>query len=143
MGVWEFKYPLLSGLAGSLGGFFSKGITSPNIPMSHNWVGYLIRALCLILMFLSNASGGFFFAKALSELPSLVATITSTLTGFVLSGLIGNILGEEIRLQWYLGMIVVICGVTLLLVDNNEKEDFDKKKVEHEKHDNALRSKSE
>ncbi|BFU18468.1 hypothetical protein EHI8A_183890 [Entamoeba histolytica HM-1:IMSS-B] len=120
--LWRFKYPLLSGISGSIGGLFSKGITSSYIPFAQSQISIVIRCLCVVLMFGCNGVGGFFFAKALSELPSLTATITSTITGFIMSGIIGGLIGEYIPIQWYLGMIILIAGVILLIVDNSEKE---------------------
>ncbi|EDR25758.1 hypothetical protein EDI_295410 [Entamoeba dispar SAW760] len=121
-GIWRFKYPLVCGICGSIGGLFSKGISSTHIPFAQNQFSIIIRFLCVILMFVCNSAGGFFFAKALSELPPLTVTIISTITGFIMSGIIGGLIGEYIPIQWYFGMIILIIGVILLIVDNYEKE---------------------
>ena len=120
MKIINYKYPILSGLFGSLGGLFSKGISTSalsGIPFS-----IVIRLCCVGLMLLCNALGGFFFAKALNDLPSLTSTIISTIMNFIMSGLIGGLLGEHIPFQWFIGMGILIIGVILLIIDNDEKE---------------------
>ena len=122
----KYFYPILSGLCGSLGGLFSKGITSEYI--SQLPFSICIRFSCFCLMFLCNGLGGFFFAKALNELPSLTSTIISTIMNFLMSGLIGILLGEYISIQWIIGMIIMLCGVLLLIMDSNENQQEEKKK---------------
>ena len=120
MKILNYKFPIISGLCGTLGGLFSKGIsTSLWSTMSFS---ILIRIVCGIGMLICNALGGFFFAKALNDLPSLTSTIISTIVNFIMSGLIGGLLGEHVPFQWFIGMIFLIFGVTLLIIDNDEKE---------------------
>ena len=48
-----------------------------------------------------------------------------------MSGLIGGLLGEQIPFQWFVGMIILIIGVILLIMDNDEKENQKKQEKDN------------
>lgn len=67
------------------------------------------------LMFYANALALSLFLRALESKGSLVVTVVSSATNFLVTGLLsGVLLGENVGLNWCLGAVIIGLGVYLI-----------------------------
>ncbi|XP_074842191.1 transmembrane protein 42 [Carettochelys insculpta] len=81
-----------------------------------DWLHVVLRAGCLVLVFVCNAVMWTFFAKALHySSSSAIATVTATASNFISSALLGKLLfGESRALLWWVGISLALCGLLLV-----------------------------
>lgn len=113
-------YAILSGSCAAAASLFGKLSGLPSIE-DHP----LLRILFFILMLICNANVWTLYVKALqSASSSLVATVTSTATNYILSAIIGILIFKEVTsLLWWTGIGFIISGLLLVLKDQIKKED--------------------
>jgi drug/metabolite transporter (DMT)-like permease len=75
---------------------------------------WAIRGVCFCLFVISNAAMATLFAQALRKTDSVTATTVNTSIGFLASGLLGWLLGENMTASWFLGALLVFIGLFLL-----------------------------
>ncbi|ESO93130.1 hypothetical protein LOTGIDRAFT_232853 [Lottia gigantea] len=89
----------------------------------------VIRGVCLIAVFLSNALMWTFFTKSLQYLSSIQATITNTSTNFLVSAIIGKILFKELLpILWWIGSVFILLGLLLIHKDGQKTKEIKEKK---------------
>ncbi|XP_019870679.1 transmembrane protein 42 [Aethina tumida] len=76
-----------------------------------------LKILFFGLMLLCNAGVWTLFVKALHQNnSSLVATVLSTASNFVLSGVVGFVIFDETTsISWWIGLYIIIVGLLLVL----------------------------
>jgi drug/metabolite transporter (DMT)-like permease len=76
---------------------------------------YAARLISFFVMFYFNALALSLFLRALESKGSLVVTVVSSATNFLVTGLLsGVLLGERVGLQWCLGAALIAVGVYLI-----------------------------
>ncbi|KAJ8911428.1 hypothetical protein NQ315_005961 [Exocentrus adspersus] len=109
-------YAVFSGLAAATASTFGKLCWLPTLQEY-----YLLRIIFFACMITCNGAVWTLFVKALQDRnSSLRATVISSTSNYVFSVIIGfNVFGEVASLYVWLGMILILSGLSLLLSKNN------------------------
>ncbi|XP_023133827.1 transmembrane protein 42a [Amphiprion ocellaris] len=85
-------------------------------PSACDWLHIPLRLLCGGLLFICNAVMWTFFSKALRLCSSSArATVTTTASNFISSGLLGRLIfGESHAALWWMGISLTLCGLLVL-----------------------------
>ncbi|KAM6909726.1 transmembrane protein 42-like [Xenentodon cancila] len=81
-----------------------------------NWLHAPLRLLCAGLLFACNAVMWTFFSKALHHCSSsAVATVATSASSFICSGVLGRLMfGESHAALWWAGISLTLCGLLVL-----------------------------
>ncbi|CAG6016074.1 unnamed protein product [Menidia menidia] len=85
-------------------------------PAVCEWVHYPLRLLCVGLLFMCNVIMWTFFSKALQKCSSsATATVTTTASNFIFSGIFGKLIFAETHAAlWWAGICLTLSGLLLL-----------------------------
>ena len=133
VGVWR-DYSVLavtSGVLAALSGLIGKlGLdTDHGVSLDTGTTGYLVRALLVSLTLVINSVMITVYTRSLSLSTSgAVASVLNTAANMVTSAVMSVVIfGEHLSLQWTLGAVLIIAGVSVLLSDDvncdNSKKD--------------------
>ena len=124
VGVWR-DYRVLavtSGVLAALSGLVGKlGLdTDHGVSLDTGTKGYLVRALLVSLTLVINSVMITVYTRSLSLSTSgAVASVLNTAANMVTSAVMSVVIfGEHLSLQWTLGAVLIIAGVSLLLSDD-------------------------
>ncbi|KAM9309326.1 transmembrane protein 42-like [Pholidichthys leucotaenia] len=83
---------------------------------SCDWLHIPLRVLCVLLLLTCNTVMWTSFSKALRLCSSSAgATVTTTASNFIFSGLLGRMFfGEAGAALWWVGISLTVCGLLLL-----------------------------
>ncbi|XP_022071601.1 transmembrane protein 42-like [Acanthochromis polyacanthus] len=123
-------YALLAGFLGAAASLSAKlslgadylremcesGLSGWTGPSCCDWLHIPLRLLCGGLLFICNAVMWTFFSKALRLCSSSAgATVTTTASNFISSGLLGRLIfGESHAALWWMGISLTLCGLLVL-----------------------------
>ncbi|XP_055535706.1 uncharacterized protein LOC129724654 [Wyeomyia smithii] len=119
-------YAIVSGLCASTASFFGK-LSSLGEYLAENFGNQqfqlLIQILCIGIMVMLNACVWRFFVKALhTNGGTLVASLVSAATNYIVSALFGwLIFQEQTSIWWWFGTALVLGGLLLIVNDDDEK----------------------
>ncbi|KAL1505869.1 hypothetical protein ABEB36_005327 [Hypothenemus hampei] len=84
---------------------------------------YAVRLIFFVLMLFCNAAVWTMFVKALHQSSSsLVATVISSTSNYVLTAFIGFVLlGEVTSFFWWFGMLFIIAGLVLIVQEDKSE----------------------
>ncbi|XP_029040822.1 uncharacterized protein LOC114875072 [Osmia bicornis bicornis] len=118
---------IVSGVFATTGSLFGKFTSSVEMD---SILGFLLKAVLLVLMITSNTVGCTFFVKALNASgSSLPCTIANAATSYVCSALVGSLIfNESTSLLWWCGISFVILGLLLVCHDPSESDSVKKSK---------------
>jgi len=117
-------YSFMSGVAASLGSFFGKMITYSRNEVEET--SMLQKGVFLSLMLVSNAMVWRYFVKGLhsSDSSTLVPTVVSTASNFIISGILGClILRETTNFMWWIGALMVMSGLFCIISEDEKKQE--------------------
>jgi uncharacterized membrane protein len=119
-------YCLLCGFFGALASVIGKMSLSYNNIMdgvnsacsnqlSSSWclfVAFFVRFILFCAMLGLNLSMVTYFLKALEKNASVVVTVVSSATNYLLVGILGRVLfSEQLNTQWVVGSVLICCGL--------------------------------
>ncbi|CAK1544991.1 unnamed protein product [Leptosia nina] len=104
----------------------SAGNTLGKLAGTHSIVGdsYVIWAIILIIMVLVNTWSLRHYMRSLDAAPStVVPTVVSSASSYVLSGLLGIILfNESTSMKWWFGALLIIAGLVLVSLPRSKSK---------------------
>ncbi|GJQ79906.1 hypothetical protein Trydic_g12047 [Trypoxylus dichotomus] len=108
-------FAILSGICAASASIFGKFSGSPVLD------DYLLaRILFFTLMILSNTFVWMLLVKALQTSSSITAITMSTATNYLFSGICGYLIFGELTFSlWLLGTILILCGLMLIVSDED------------------------
>jgi len=121
MKLAKHYYSIMSGVAASLGSFFGKMITFSANELE---TSLLQKGIFVILMLASNAMVWRYFVKGLhsTDASTLVPTVISTASNFIISGLLGFLIfNEATNVMWWLGALMIMSGFYCILSEDERK----------------------
>ena len=83
----------------------------------------VFRGISVGGVILANILMWYFFTLSLKKYSSVQATVLNTASNFTFTALFGFLFGEEINLQWILGVILIMCGSILVSDENKIKQE--------------------
>ncbi|KRT83906.1 hypothetical protein AMK59_4137 [Oryctes borbonicus] len=114
---------VLSGICAASASIFGKFSGSPVL---NDFL--LARILIFSLMILSNAFVWALLVKALQENSSITAITISTATNYLFSGVCGYLVFGELTFSlWLVGTILILCGLMLIVSDEEDSNDISTK----------------
>jgi drug/metabolite transporter (DMT)-like permease len=88
-----------------------------------SWAGLGVCAAAFGCVILLNGAMLSFFLVAMQRSGSAAATVVNSTVNFLSAGLLGWIIfGETLSLQWWLGSLVIILGVSLISSSSSERK---------------------
>uniref|UniRef100_A0A6M2DVI8 Putative conserved plasma membrane protein n=1 Tax=Xenopsylla cheopis TaxID=163159 RepID=A0A6M2DVI8_XENCH len=120
MNMFEKKhYAVVAGSFASAASLFGKLISLVDYSSYQDLV---LKGALLCLMIICNAAVWTFFVKALNASSStLIATITSATTNYILSVLFGTfIFGETTGILWWMGFVLILIGLYVITANDSD-----------------------
>ncbi|XP_022192251.2 uncharacterized protein LOC111050264 [Nilaparvata lugens] len=110
----RYRFSIISGICACSSSLFGK--LSGKIPLDSSYYLVLIKAVFILLMFVSGAAVWTYYVKALQRsTTTIVPTLISTATNYILSAICGCLIfGEQLTILWFCGMVLVTSGLMLV-----------------------------